>query len=71
MLVHDPYVKNTEELLDVLKSPDIVIIATNHKDFLNHISEIKHSGTKIIYDVWSMFKKEDFEGIKYFKFGKG
>jgi UDP-N-acetyl-D-mannosaminuronic acid dehydrogenase len=71
VLVHDPYVKTTEGLLDVLKAPDVVIIATNHKDFLNHISEIKNSGTKIIYDVWSMFKKEDFEGIKYFRFGKG
>jgi UDP-N-acetyl-D-mannosaminuronic acid dehydrogenase len=71
VLVHDPYVKNTDGLLDVLKSPDVVIIATNHKDFLNNISEIKNSGATIIYDVWSMFKKEDFEGLKFLKFGEG
>jgi len=50
--VHDPYVKNTLTLSEVLKSPDLVIIATNHKEFKEKISEIKNSKCKIIYDVW-------------------
>ena len=69
--VHDPYVKGTLSLSDVLKSQDIVIIATNHKDFREIVPYIKKSGAKIIYDVWSMFKNEDFKDIKYFRFGEG
>jgi len=69
--VHDPYVKGTLSLSDVLKSQDIVIIATNHKDFREIVPYIKKSGVKIIYDVWSMFKNEDFKDMKYFRFGEG
>jgi UDP-N-acetyl-D-mannosaminuronic acid dehydrogenase len=71
VLVHDPYVKNTQSLQDVLKSPEIVIIATNHKNFREIVPDIKKSGTKIIYDVWSMFKSEDFRELKYYRFGEG
>lgn len=71
VLVHDPYVKDTLLLSDVLKSPDIVIIATNHKDFREMAPDIKKSGAKIVYDVWSIFKKDDFKDIKYFRFGEG
>ena len=55
----------------MLKSQDIVIIATNHKDFREIVPYIKKSGAKIIYDVWSMFKNEDFKDMKYFRFGQG
>jgi len=71
IFVHDPYVKDTQSLSDVLKSPDIVIIATNHKDFREIAPDIKNSGAKIIYDVWSMFKSDDFKELKYFRFGEG
>lgn len=69
--VHDPHVKTTLSLSDALNSVDIVIIATNHKDFKEKTNEINRSGTKIVYDVWSMFDDEDFPDRKYFRFGRG
>ncbi|MHB8545756.1 MAG: nucleotide sugar dehydrogenase [Nitrosotalea sp.] len=72
VLVHDPYVKDTLSLMDVLESPDIVIIATNHKDFKKIAPEISKSGAKMIFDVWSMFKRDDFsKEQKYLRFGEG
>jgi len=71
VLVHDPHVKDTLTLSEVLESPDVIIIATNHKAFKNAVPEIRKSGCKLIYDVWSMFKKEDFPEQKYVKFGQG
>lgn len=69
--VHDPYVKGTQSLDDVLKEPDIVIIATNHKEFKNIIPNLNKCGCKLIYDVWSMFDKTDFPDTSYVKFGQG
>lgn len=69
--VHDPHVKNTLSLSDALESQEIIIIATNHKEFRELIPNIKNSGAEIIFDVWSMFKNEDFENIKYLRFGDG
>lgn len=71
VLIHDPYVKETLPISDVLKSPDIVIIATNHKEFKDLASEINNSGCKLVYDVWSMFDQKDFSNVKYVKFGQG
>ena len=70
LLVHDPYVKNTMTLEQVLESPDIVIIATNHKEFVNISEKINMSGCKIIYDVWGMFDEKYFPGKHYAKLGK-
>jgi len=69
--VHDPYVKNTEPLEAVLISPDIVIIATNHKEFNDVKEQIKNSQPKLIYDVWGLFSQNDFPNSKYIKFGQG
>ena len=71
ILVHDPYVKDTASLSDALTSPEVVIIATNHKEFADKIADIRNSGCKIIYDVWDMFKESDFPDSKYIKFGQG
>jgi UDP-N-acetyl-D-mannosaminuronate dehydrogenase len=71
VLVHDPYVKNTLSLSDALKSPEVTIIATNHKEFLDKIEDIRKSESKIIYDVWGMFEKTDFPDSNYIKFGQG
>lgn len=72
VLVHDPYVKDTLSLIEVLESPDIVIISTNHKDFKKIAPEISKSGAKMIFDVWSIFKKDDFsKEQKYLRFGEG
>jgi len=72
VLVHDPYVMDTLSLEEVLESPDIVIIATNHKDFKKIAPEIKESGAKMIYDVWSIFKRDDFSNDQnYLRFGDG
>ena len=69
--IHDPHVKNTEALEQVLISPDIVIIATNHKEFNNIKEQIKNSQPKLIYDVWGLFSQNDFPNSKYIKFGQG
>jgi len=69
--IHDPHVKNTEALEQVLISPDIVIIATNHKEFNNIKEQIKNSRPKLIYDVWGLFSQNDFPNSKYIKFGQG
>lgn len=71
VLVHDPYVKETQDLQTVLESPDIVILATNHKEFKDKATEIRKANPKLIYDVWGMFNKEDFPGLRYIKFGQG
>ncbi len=71
VLVHDPYVKGTKSIDDVLKEPDIVIIATNHKEFKNIIPALNKCGCTLIYDVWSMFNENDFPDTLYVKFGQG
>jgi len=68
--VHDPFVKNTEDIQSVLQSPDLIIIATNHNNFKNYIEIINKCNPKIIYDVWGMFKKDDFPKSNYIKFGQ-
>jgi len=69
--VHDPFVKNTSLLDEVLQNSEIVVIATNHSEFKNIIKDLNKSNIKIIYDVWAMFKKEDFDSAKYLKLGQG
>ena len=69
--IHDPNVKNTLSLSEALNSTDIVIVATNHKEFKENITEINQSTANIIYDVWSMFDDINFPEKKYFRFGRG
>ena len=69
--VHDPYVNGTLSLEEVLDNPDIVIIANNHKEFRDIARKISESNPKLIYDVWGLFKKEDFLQSKYVRFGEG
>ncbi len=70
VLIHDPYVISTKSLDEVLEKPDIIIIATNHKEFKDLKDKINKSKAKIIYDVWSMYCKNDFPEAKYLRFGK-
>ena len=70
ILIHDPYVKSTNSLDESLKESDIVIIATNHKEFKDIKDKINNSNAKIIYDVWSMYQENDFPNSKYLRFGK-
>ena len=71
VMIHDPYVKTTMDLSTALDSPDIVILATNHKEFKNLAPTIQQSGCKLIYDVWGMYDKNNFTDIPYFQFGTG
>lgn len=71
VLVHDPHVKGTMRLERVLREPEIVIIATNHKEFKEIIPDLRNCGCKLIYDVWSMFNSKDFPNLNYVKFGQG
>jgi UDP-N-acetyl-D-mannosaminuronic acid dehydrogenase len=68
--VHDPHIKDTETLEKVLDSPDIVIIATNHKEFMNSKKMIHDAKPKLIYDVWGLFSQQDFPDSRYLKFGQ-
>lgn len=69
--VHDPNVKTTLSLSESLNSSEIIIVATNHKEFKEIVPEINQSGAKFLYDVWSMFNDKDFPKMKYFRFGRG
>ena len=69
--IHDPHIKTTLSLSDSLSSSDIIIIATNHKEFKDIKSEINQSGAKIIYDVWSIYDDADFPKMNYYRFGRG
>jgi UDP-N-acetyl-D-mannosaminuronic acid dehydrogenase len=68
--IHDPFVKDTIDIQTALKSPDLVIIATNHNNFKEHVEIINKANPSIVYDIWGMFKKEDFYNCKYIKFGE-
>ena len=70
VIVHDPYVKNTSDAEMAFKSPELIIIATNHKEFKNYKDIMIQSPASLIYDVWGMFQKDDFKNIKYIKFGE-
>ena len=70
ILVHDPHVDETDSLETVLDSPDLVIIATNHKEFKEYAELIRQSKPKLIYDVWGMFSQTDFPNSQYLKFGR-
>ena len=52
--IHDPFVKNTDDIEVSLESAEVVIIATNHNNFKNYIDMINKSNPSLIYDVWGM-----------------
>lgn len=69
VLVHDPHIRGTSSLEDVLNSPEIVILATNHDEFKDLSGKIDTCGCKYIYDVWGMFNKLAFKNIRYLGLG--
>jgi UDP-N-acetyl-D-mannosaminuronic acid dehydrogenase len=70
VLAHDPHVRNTQPLEGVLRNPDVVILATNHSAFKDLAPAIDQSGCKLIYDVWGVFKPDDFSKARYRRFGR-
>lgn len=70
VLVHDPHVKGTKSLDSVLQNSEVVILATNHSAFADLAPEIDGSGCRIVYDVWALFKPEDFHSAQYRRFGR-
>ncbi|HKM49739.1 MAG TPA: nucleotide sugar dehydrogenase [Candidatus Bathyarchaeia archaeon] len=70
VLAHDPHVMNTQSLEYVLRSPEAVILATNHSVFKDLATTIDHCGCKVIYDVWSLFNPDDFSKARYRRFGR-
>ena len=68
---HDPFIKDTSSLSEVLESSEIIILATNHSKFKDIKKEIQDSKPKLIYDVWSLYDKDDFRSSKYLKLGMG
>jgi UDP-N-acetyl-D-mannosaminuronic acid dehydrogenase len=71
VIVHDPHVKDTASLKEALEKPDIVILSTNHREFENLQKVISDSKCRLIYDVWSMYNKNDFPNSEYLRFGSG
>jgi UDP-N-acetyl-D-mannosaminuronate dehydrogenase len=71
VLVHDPYVKGTIPLEDVLANSQILIIAVNHSQFANLEDIInKYSNISLIYDVWGIINKRKLRGgISYLALG--
>lgn len=70
VMVHDPFQNDTKSLEEVLKSAEIVIIATNHSKFKDIALDINNCGCKILYDVWSMYNETDFNKIEYMRLGR-
>jgi len=70
VLVHDPHVRGTQSLAQVLQSPEIVILATNHSAFAGLAPAIDKSGCRVIYDVWGFFNPDDFVSAQYRRFGR-
>jgi len=71
VMIHDPHVQDTLPLNEVLKNPEVVVLATNHSAFKNLASTIDSSGCKIIYDVWGIFRPNDFVKSQYRRLGRG
>ena len=67
--MHDPFVNETSSLNEVLEDSEVIVVATNHAEFKNIVKEIENSKAKLIYDVWGMYKKEDFPSLKYLRLG--
>jgi len=70
VIVHDPHIKQTSSLSDALKSPDVIILATNHVEFRELKDRINDCGCKLFYDVWSVFSRKDFPKLNYTRFGE-
>jgi UDP-N-acetyl-D-mannosaminuronic acid dehydrogenase len=70
VLAHDPHISGTLSLEEVLKEPDIVILATNHSAFKGLAEDIDRSGCSIVYDVWGLFDPNEFKKAKYRRFGR-
>lgn len=69
VLVHDPHVRDMLSLEDALRSPDVVILATNHSAFRDLATVIDKSGCQIVYDVWGVFEPDHFLRAQYRRFG--
>jgi len=70
VLVHDPHVRGTMSLEEVLQSPEVVIVANNHSAFRDLSAVIDKSGCKAVYDVWGMFEPSEFSRVRYMRFGR-
>jgi UDP-N-acetyl-D-mannosaminuronic acid dehydrogenase len=69
--VHDPYIPNTLSINEALENPDVVIVAINHPEFSNLVTEIDESGCQLIYDVWGIFDERSFKKAAYMRLGRG
>ena len=70
VLIHDPHVNGTMSLQDALRGSEVVILATNHSAFKDLATRIDQSGCKVVYDVWGLFKPDDFSKAHYRRFGR-
>jgi nucleotide sugar dehydrogenase len=71
VLVHDPYIKDTLPLEEVLEKSHVIIIAVNHSQFMNIEETInRYKNVVLVYDVWGIINKEKLrKDIKYLAFG--
>lgn len=72
VLVHDPYVKGTSSLDEVLSRSHVLILAVNHSEFQGLEERIESSSNiKLVYDAWGMFNPRKFKRVKYLRLGRG
>jgi UDP-N-acetyl-D-mannosaminuronic acid dehydrogenase len=76
--VHDPYVKDTEKLEDVVEDADVIILAVNHPEFKDIHEKLKDYVSKlyydcILFDCWGFLDEEECKqlGFDYMRFGSG
>lgn len=71
-LVHDPYVKGTLPLDEVLSKSDVLILAVNHNTFTGLEEHIEASdNVKLVYDAWGVFDPKKFKRVRYLRLGRG
>jgi len=72
---HDPHVKGTESLEKAVRDADVIILATNHKEFEGILPKIQQirgkKGRCLIFDCWGLFDGQEARshGFDYLKLG--
>jgi UDP-N-acetyl-D-mannosaminuronic acid dehydrogenase len=71
VLVHDPYIRETLPLKQVLEKSHVLIIAVNHSQFMNIEDVInEHPNIVLVYDVWGIINRRRLRGnIRYLALG--
>lgn len=70
VVVHDPHVASTQSLREAFLGAEIIIVATKHHEFRDIAPAIDASGCKVVYDVWGIYRPEEFKKARYMGLGR-